>query len=53
LLLPKRRRNFANYLYSSDHALSRITAAAKRREDLGDDAFRVEAGARIEFFGLS
>jgi len=38
--------------HSSDHALSRIAAAAKRRKSLGDDAFRVEAHAGIEFLRL-
>jgi hypothetical protein len=37
---------------SSDHALSRVAAAAKRCQHLGGDAFRVEARARIEFLRL-
>jgi hypothetical protein len=37
---------------SSDHALFRIAAAAKRRQNLDDDAFRVEARAGIEFLRL-
>src|ERR1700736_2899793 len=46
--LARRRK----YRHLRDHALSRIAAAAKRREHLGDDASCVEARARIELLRL-